>query len=249
MAKTKIIINTLVYEQAHSNGMQQIDFVDDVKAQGIDMIEVRREYFTDIKKEIPSLTNKIRQNNFKLYLSIPDMIFDFDGHVNGKFIQYVNEAELMSATAMKMNIGHFEKAQLSDWMILEQSMSKKIQLNVENDQTILNGTLTPIVDFFKIIEEKQLNIKFVFDSYNWRYVDEDEIVAAQKLYPYISILHLKNVIKWDKSYKVVAFDQGIGEWRTLLNDMPRNVLVALEYPEASSEQLKNQINKLEKELK
>lgn len=248
MNKSNIIINTLVYEQANSDGIEQIDFLDDIQDQGINTVEVRREYFKDIKSEIEPLKQKVDQNNMKLYLSIPDMIFDPAGHVNAKFGQYVKEAELMSAVAMKMNVGHYEKAQLSDWDMLDQLMSKTVQLNVENDQTKLNGTLAPIVEFFKIVEKKHLNIKFVFDSYNWRYTDEDEMVAIKQLNSYVTILHLKNVVKTDSGYQVAAFDQGIGDWQALLAAMPSNTPVVLEYPEASAEQLEKQIKTLTKEL-
>lgn len=248
MAKSNIIINTLVYEQAHNNGVQQIDFLDDIKVQGIDTVEVRREYFFEIKNEIGPLKEKISQNNMNLYLSIPDMIFDPAGHVNSKFSQYVKEAESMDAIAMKMNIGHFQKAQLSDWNMFQELMSDKVQLNVENDQTQLNGTLAPISEFFNIVEEKQIKIKFVFDSYNWRYTDEDEMIAAQQLKSYITILHFKNVVRSDNSYQVVPFDQGIGDWKLLLNAMPINTPIVLEYPEASFDQLKKQIGTLVKEL-
>jgi Sugar phosphate isomerases/epimerases len=244
MTERQLILNTLVYNDDVVAGTLQLDLLPKIVDLGVESVEVRREFFNDLESELAVVAAKSQELGLSIYLSIPDMLFNEGGVLNPMFEQYVAEAEVLHSVAMKMNVGHFTEASDETLAELRDKMSKTVKLNVENDQTELNGTMAPIKEFLTLAGAEDLNIDFVFDSANWRFVDEDEMVAAELLYGHTDILHLKNVIKAGDGLEVVPFDKGVIDWKALIESLPLGTPIALEYPTTSLESLRKDVNTL-----
>ncbi len=119
----------------------------------------------------------------------------------------------MGVSAVKMNIGNFTG--LTDEIIsgLTNVINSGIQLNIENDQTTQNGSSKNIINFLVVAQENKLDIKFVFDLGNWRFVDENEQSVAAKINQYVRYIHVKNVSQENGKTSVVALDKGIIDWQ------------------------------------
>ncbi|TYC49082.1 sugar phosphate isomerase [Weissella muntiaci] len=248
MAERQLIINTLVFENDVVAGAKQQDLLAKISKLGIKAVEARREFFKDFSVELENLAEAARELEMQVYLSIPDVLFDENGALNPKFNQYVAEAERIDAVAMKMNIGSFEKATDAEFAALKLAMSKRVQLNVENDQSKLNGTMAPIKKFLSLTKTKGLAINFVFDVANWRFVDEDELAAAKLLSEATTVIHLKNAVLTESGHMVVPFDQGNIDWKTVLRSFSNELPVALEYPVESDQALLKDVVNLKAEL-
>lgn len=249
MTERQLILNTLVYNDDVAAGTLQLDLLPKIVDLGVKAVEVRREFFKDVVNELPVVAAKAQELGLAMYLSIPDMLFNEGGILNPKFEQYVAEAEALHSVAMKMNVGHFTEASDETFAALKVAMSKTVKLNVENDQTQLNGTMAPIKQFLTLAADKDLAIDFVFDSANWRFADEDEMIAAELLHDNTDILHLKNVIKTDAGLQVVPFDKGDIDWKKLIDKMPEAAPIALEYPTVSQEALGKDVDALRAAIK
>lgn len=243
MTKRTFVLNTLVYDDA-KNGVSQLKMLDQALAQDIKDVEVRREFFTDPQNEIPALGIRARELGITIYFSIPDVLFVAGGEFNPKFDAYVNEARQLGAVAIKMNIGHFADAKEISLATLKAALPTDIALNIENSQAVLDGTIAPITAFLTYANDEHLGIKFVFDAGNWRYVGEDELIAAEKLASDTTILHLKNVQPANDSFTAVAFDQGIIDWQALIAKLPTTAAIFIEYPVASADALATDIKNL-----
>ncbi|WP_137596641.1 sugar phosphate isomerase/epimerase family protein [Paucilactobacillus kaifaensis] len=235
MDSNKIVLNTLVFDAEHNNGLAQPDMLQKVADFGIKTIEVRREYFKDITAE----TTAVKENNAKLgltvFYSVPEKIFTDTGDLNPELSSYFEEAKTMGVSAVKMNIGNFTGFNDAILAGLSEVLSSGIQLNVENDQTEQNGSSKNIINFLEAAQEKNLDIKFVFDLGNWRFVDENEQSVANAINKYVRYIHVKNVTQENGKTSVVALDKGIINWQSTLKYLPTNVPVALEYPATNAE--------------
>lgn len=235
MDSNKIVLNTLVFDNEHNHGLTQPDMLQKVADFGIKTIEVRREYFNDITTE----TAQVRENNAKLglqiFYSVPEKIFTDSGDLNPELSSYFEEAKTLGVSAVKMNIGNFTGFNDTILAGLSQVLNSGIQLNVENDQTSQNGTSKNIISFLEAAQTNQLDIKFVFDLGNWRFVDEDEQKVAAAITQFVRYIHVKNVTQSDSNTSVVALDKGLIDWQKALEKLPTDVPVALEYPATSAE--------------
>ncbi|KIS03852.1 sugar phosphate isomerase/epimerase family protein [Paucilactobacillus wasatchensis] len=232
---SKIVLNTLVFDNEHNAGLSQPDMLQKVADFDIKTVEVRREYFKDIAAE----TNEIKQINQKLglkvFYSVPEKIFTDDGSLNPELSAYFDEAKTMGVSELKMNIGNFTGFTADIKAGLAKVLSTGIQFNVENDQTSQNGASKNILNFLNAAKENNLDIQFVFDLGNWRFVAEDEQSVATSINQFVRYIHVKNVTQDNGKTGVVALDQGVIDWQSTLKHLPTNVPVALEYPATSAE--------------
>lgn len=245
MNKNNIVLNTLVFDKQHNEGLAQTDMIAKVADFGISNIEVRREYFTDPAGEAATVAALTKQFNLKLFYSVPEIIFTNDGSLNPDLPKYFEEAKTMGVSSLKMNIGNFAAFNGDLQSALAPFAGSNIEFNVENDQGQLNGTTQNILTFLKAVKDANVDIKFVFDLGNWRFVGEDENDAAKVLAPYVRYIHVKNDILDDqKHYQVTALDEGVIDWTKTLKLLPTTVPVAIEYP-ASDAEITNGISLLE----
>ncbi len=247
MKNNQIVINTLVLQHQHENGQTQIQLVDQLINAGIWNIEVRREYFKHNLREMEALNHAKLGKRLTLFYSVPDVLF-VDGEINSRLTQYFSEALLFGASYVKLNIGDFGTYKGDLKKEIEAIQPKNVQLDVENDQTVLNGSADNILAFLQSARKDAVDIGFVNDLGNWIFTKQDAVQASQKLSSFTRYIHIKNyVLKGDKA-ETVSIDQGLLDWKKLLDLNDPNLPVALEYPVDTMDNLKTDIGLLENYL-
>lgn len=236
MEKSNIVLNTLVFDQQHQEGLSQADMLNKITSFDLSTAEVRREYFTNIADETIAIAEQNKKLGLKLFYSVPETIFTKDGLLNPDLPKYFKEAETMGISSLKMNIGNFEAYSGNLASDLKPYSDAKIEFNIENDQTELNGTINNISTFLNAVKQANIDIKFVFDLGNWRYVGQSENDAATKLHDFVRYIHVKNVlIDNNNKYAVVPLDKGVINWQETLRLLPSSLPIALEYPATDNE--------------
>ncbi|MGG7143098.1 sugar phosphate isomerase/epimerase family protein [Clostridium nigeriense] len=241
MEKEKLVINTLVFIDDLKSGVPQSNIIDKVNKLGIKSIEVRREFIKDFNKEIIDIKEKANIYNINLFYSVPECLFRADKLRRKEIEGYFNEAYNMNCHNVKMNIGEVNELSVEDVKEIDELCKKyEIKLTVENDQTCENGKSEKIYNFLKRDRDLGGNISFTFDVANWIFQDEDPIKNSELLKDFVSYIHLKNA---DDNRKNTLLDTGILNLEKILNNLPKNLPMALEYPCTSIEEVKLEIEK------
>lgn len=245
-----LILNTWIFEDDVKKGAKQAELVDRVSELGADGIEVRREYFKDLDSELPEVAKRAREHNLIVNYSVPDVVFEDDGSVNPKLEEYFKEGQILGLKKIKFNTGHFDKF-TGD---LKEEFSKfpldEIEMNVENDQTPVSGTVVAIKTFLDAAHKAGLDsLGYVYDLGNWAFTHGDAKKAAEELAPYTHYIHLKNVI--DNNGELLTSDdlnEGMFDWTNLIKELPSDQYYALEYPMATDKQISDQIKLFHSEV-
>jgi sugar phosphate isomerase/epimerase len=163
-----------------------------------------------------------------------------------KIENYFNEASKMNCRNVKLNIGEYyniSTKNASDINLLCDKYS--IKLTIENDQTKDNGKVQKIKDFLQLSEKYGMKLSSTFDIGNWLWQKEDPVENANILKPYVTFIHLKDVIVADKP-QAVFLDEGLIPWRSILGMFDKKIPVAIEYPctPDTLPRLKEEIDKL-----
>lgn len=245
-----LILNTWIFEADVQNGAKQEDLVDRVAALGADGIEVRREYFKDFESELPEVAKRATDHNLIVNYSVPDVLFEDNGSLNPKLGDYFKEGQILGLEKIKFNIGHFDKFTGDLKMAFSNLPLNEIQLNVENDQTQVSGTVVAIKTFLDAAHKSGLTgLGYVYDLGNWAFTGGDAVAAAKELAPYTHYIHLKNTtVDNGKLGTPDDLDTGIFDWRDLISILPSNQSYALEYPMDSDKQISNQIQLFKNEV-
>lgn len=244
---SEVVINTLVYlDELNANALQS-ELIKKIKTAGGDSAEIRREFIHNFDSELPAIKRVSEEQGLHLFYSVPDEIFK-KGKVNPRLKSYLDEASKMGIYAIKFNIGDF--ANFKGDLVKELSFlsDSPIQVNVENDQTEISGTKNAITDFLAVVAANELDIRYVYDLGNWRFVGEDELQAAKELAQYTRYIHLKDVAIIDGKSQVVPLDQGDINWRQVLSLLPGLLPVAIEYPVKNTQVLIDGIKLVKNEL-
>lgn len=234
MKKSQIVLNHLVFASDRANGGQQLDMLKKVVGFGIQSAELRREYFDDIIAETPAISAYAKSQNIRLFYSVPDDMF-VNHRVNPRLSQYYNEASQLGVTAIKFNTGDFETLLSEDIATLETLLHFGIQTNIENDQTQTSGKMRAIEKFMTAAHAADLAIGYVYDMGNWRYVGEDELTAAKQLTSYVSYIHVKDDKGSGDNLVTVPLNEGDISWQEIMQILPQNIPVAIEYPTANEQ--------------
>ncbi|WP_125566518.1 sugar phosphate isomerase/epimerase family protein [Companilactobacillus insicii] len=241
-----LILNTLIFAKDVENGADQVSLLDRVSNLGATGVEVRREYFQNLENELSNVAKKARANNLKVYYSVPDVLFEEDGSLNPKVEQYFAEGKVMGIKKIKFNIGHFNKFTGDLKATLGQFPIDEIEMNVENDQTQISGSVSSLKTFLEAAKKSGLDIGYVYDMGNWAFTNQDATDSAVALAPYTKYIHLKNVIDTDGELSTSDdMDKGIYNWKKILTHLPDNVDLALEYPMDNDQQMKSQMKLVE----
>lgn len=245
-----LVFNTLVSQDKVKSGLKQIDLFDDILSLGFNNIEVRREYFLDIDKEILGIRKFAERKNITLFYSIPDQVFLDNGELNPKIFKYFEESERLNAINVKMTIGNYkDPSQLSQLSFIN---NQPFKFTIENDQTQESGTISKINKFLQEAKQANLNIGYTFDLGNFRYIQESEVDAANILGSYVSYIHLKNVVKNNGELIATSLEKGIIDWKSIVKKLPTDLPIALEYPSNDNDEIsrdKQSIEVLENERK
>ncbi|MHD0396350.1 sugar phosphate isomerase/epimerase family protein [Staphylococcus simulans] len=245
-----LVFNTLVFLEKVNSGLKQAELFDAIVSLGFNHIELRREFFLDIDKEIPEASNLAESKDVTLFYSVPDYIFLDNGELNPKIFEYFEEAKRLNAVNVKMSIGAYRHvSQLNQLNFIN---NQPFNFVVENDQTQQSGTIRNIHKFLEDAKQAHLNIGYTFDLGNFRYVQESEVDAADILGPYVTYIHLKNLAEQDGQFVVTSLDRGIIDWRSVVEKLPTHLPIGLEYPSSDVDEVlkdKKSIETLESERK
>jgi sugar phosphate isomerase/epimerase len=229
--KLPICANLLLFDKEWKAGAQQSQLLTEAANLDFQTVELRQEYFRSPKDEIPQIVELAEKYKLSLYLSVPDMLFLPDGRLNPKLPSYLAKAQELNAKRIKFNIGNYKSftGDLSETLMT--LCTHNVQISVENDQSQANGTIQPIRAFMTSLREQHIPIDFTFDIGNWLATGEDPFNAAVALADYTAYIHIKDMKKDDSgNFIAVAPDTGQLSWRKILQQLPKHVPVALEYP-------------------
>ncbi|KRN76977.1 sugar phosphate isomerase/epimerase family protein [Weissella minor] len=244
MRKEQIVLNNLVFNKEHAAGEKQITMLQNALDFGITSVEIRREYFYDIASEMNDIKKFAEENDIKLFYSVPEALF-INNELNAELETYFDEAEQMGIYAIKFNIGEFNEITTDELATLNQFTTRLDQVNIENNQIKSMGSVAAIERFMKLMIDNHISIGYVYDMGNWRYVSDNELSAARALAGFVKYIHVKDAIGTGNQTKTVPLGEGHIHWRNILNILPKDVPVAIEYPVTSSEQITDGINKLQ----
>lgn len=243
MTGNKLVLNFLVFAERIANGALQGDLLQEISDLGFDKVEIRREYFKDLKKEVPVIRSAAERYGLELFYSVPDEVY-INGEVNPKLADYLTEAKQMGVKHIKWNIGDFNGELHAEK--LEALLDEGVEISIENDQTQTSGTIAAIDRYMKAVKQAGLNIGYVYDLGNWRFVGEDELQAAEQLKDYVHYIHVKDVSYVGEKPQAAGLDHGEINWRKVLTILPDNVPVAIEYPTNSNDEILEAKELLEK---
>ncbi|MGV0167312.1 sugar phosphate isomerase/epimerase family protein [Furfurilactobacillus sp. WILCCON 0119] len=236
MNAQQIVLNTLVFaDQVTNEHTLQATLLAAVPTFGISNAEIRREYISDFATEIPAIKAAADTNHLRLFYSVPEVLFLDGGQLNPNLKQYFDEAQAMGMFAIKLNIGDFAHYQGDLTADFGPLLATGIQVNIENDQTVQSGSSANILTFLNAAKAAGVDIQYVFDLGNWRFVAENELTVASELAPFTRYIHVKNVTIEDGKPSVTALDTGVIDWQKALTLLPTDVPVALEYPATDAE--------------
>lgn len=242
-----IVVNTLEFQKELKYGIPQASLFEKIAKLGATGVEVRREYINDFDKELADIKANSQKFNLTVFYSVPDEVF-VNGQLNNQLPAYLEEGTQMGITAIKFNTGDYANFNGNLKAELTPIVSTGIQVNVENDQTQVSGTIAPLKNFLQAIKENQIDLGYVYDLGNWRYVGENEITAANELGEFTRYIHLKDVQTVDDMPTVVPLDEGELDWHEVLNILPKGLPIAIEYPSDNDEIIKAGIDKVKAAL-
>ncbi len=230
MKNGRFVINTLVCLDEIKDGATQLQLLKPLSELDVHAVEVRREFIRD-ENEFEKMKREGESLGVDLFYSVPDGLFD-NGEINMAHVQrYFMEAEKLGAKMVKFNLGDFRGFSVQDMKALNKVLgSDPMVVTVENDQTVVNGTVNNLLPFLIECEQKGIPIHTTFDIGNWYWVGEDPINNVEKLAPYIKYIHLKDVQMIENRPQTVRLGKGVVPWHNILSLLSYNIPVALEYP-------------------
>lgn len=230
-----IVLNLLVFNQQFIEGKTQKELVKKGIELGFNQIEVRREYFRELESELLDVKKIAEKSTIELFYSVPEEIF-VKGEINPHLTDYLLEAKEMGARHIKFNIGDFKNYQ-GKLTELKKLTEYGINVRVENDQTETSGKIAAINEFMKAVTQEEIEISYVYDLGNWRFVGEDEREAAQQLAKYVTYIHVKDVETSSGKSVATGLDQGEINWRDILDILPTDLPIAIEYPTTQMDEI------------
>lgn len=233
MKDNQLVLNLLVFAEKVEKGALQAELIQEAAHLGFANVEIRREYFKDLEKEMPVIKKIAEELKITLFYSVPEEVF-IEGKLNSQLSVYLEEAKAMGVKHIKWNIGDFQELPVAELKALTE---QEVAINIENDQTQTSGTIQAIAKFMEAVTKNQLNIGYVYDLGNWRFVGEDEVEAAEKLKDYVRYIHIKDVTYIDEKPAAMDLGTGVIDWQKVLTILPKDVPVAIEYPTTENSQI------------
>ncbi|KGQ69344.1 hypothetical protein OA57_12065 [Chelonobacter oris] len=228
----KIIIVASAYGEDYlrqNGGQNRLPNI--VKAAGADGIEIRRELFSEHElPRLPRLAQAIAQRQLDCFYSVPYPLFTSLGEINSKIRQFFDEATLLNARLLKFSLGFFQPSMPDHPAIALCNIINSypnIQCAIENDQQHSSGNLSVMTAFADWIQSHRLPLQLAFDSGNWRWVNQDPLIAAQKLSPYVGYIHTKSTAL-DTEGNRIAVPPTTKD--PCLAYLPSDVAIGIEFP-------------------
>ncbi|MEH7095180.1 sugar phosphate isomerase/epimerase family protein [Neobacillus vireti] len=222
-----------------TNGQES--FVKLIAEAGAYGIEIRRELLPEAVLPLGKIKREIDRYGLFTVYSAPIECWKEDCQLNEDQLNHIfQEATILGAQWVKVSLGHFQQnksniAELGKFL----KKQKEIQLLVENDQTPHGGSIHHLQAFFESVVDQNVPVKMTFDTGNWYFSNQDVEDALQKLAPYVSYLHLKQVT--EKLETVPLEREGDHSWKLVMSSFPADIVKALEFPIVPKEKTKDYI--------
>ena len=196
------------------------------RAAGADSVEVRGEMLRDAASELPSLAG------LATVYSSPEGLWAEGGWLDSAALaRGIAAATTLGAKRLKMAIGGFSAASHGSLWGLKVSLAEtRIELVIENDQTVAAGTLSALQAFFDAADRAGLQLGMTFDMGNWHYVGECPLEAAKALGHRVRYVHCKGVQRLPAKWIAVPLADSVAPWRAVLRALPADVPRAIEFP-------------------
>ncbi len=196
------------------------------RAAGADSVEVRGEMLRDADAELPAL-----QGLASVYSS-PEGLWAEGGMLDGAALQRgLDAAVRVGAGRLKMAIGDFQASSRASLAGLKAALAEtRVELLIENDQTVRAGTLAALQVFFDAADRAGLSLGMTFDMGNWHWLGECPLQAAQVLGHRVRYVHCKGAQRLPHKWVAVPLGDSVAPWRAVLRALPADVPHAIEYP-------------------
>lgn len=196
------------------------------RAAGADSVEVRGEMLRDAATELPTLAG------LASVYSSPEGLWAEGGWLDSAALNRgIAAATTLGAKRLKMSIGDFRASSHGSLWGLKVSLAEtRIELVIENDQTVAAGTLSALQAFFDAADRAGLQLGMTFDMGNWHYVGECPLEAAKALGHRVRYVHCKGVQRLPAKWVAVPLADSVAPWRAVLRALPVDVPRAIEYP-------------------
>ena len=193
---------------------------------GADSVEVRGEMLRDAATELPTLAG------LASVYSSPEGLWAEGGWLDSAALNRgIAAATTIGAKRLKMSIGDFRASSHGSLWGLKVSLAEtRIELVIENDQTVAAGTLSALQAFFDAADRAGLQLGMTFDMGNWHYVGECPLEAAKALGHRVRYVHCKGVQRLPAKWVAVPLADSMAPWRAVLRALPPDVPRAIEYP-------------------
>jgi hypothetical protein len=233
---SKIVIPLNSYSQTEITLADHLTFFQEIRDSGAYGVELRRELLSQQTPTLEWIRENIGSDLFIVY-SAPLPLLRDNGSFNEEDLDHIyEEARTVKANWIKLSLGNYNE-EVSDLRevkaFIERQNQKrhKIQLLVENDQTLAGGNPQRFKRFFEQAERQALSIKMTFDIGNWLYTGQDPFEAWEDLSSYVIYLHLKQVIQGEGPLETVPLSlEARSEWLPFVKAVPNECVIALEFP-------------------
>ena len=198
---------------------------------GADSVEVRGEMLRNAEAELPLLAG------LASVYSSPEGLWAEGGWLDSAALaRGVAAATRLGARRLKMSIGDFRASSHGSlWGLKVQLAETRVELLIENDQTVRAGTLPALQAFFDAADRAGVELGMTFDIGNWHLLGECPLQAAQALGRRVRYVHCKGVQRLPHKWVAVPLADSAAPWRAVLRALPADVPHAIEYPLAGDD--------------
>lgn len=223
---TPVLISLSSFGAAETGRHGQLWCSQLARAAGADSVEVRGELLRDPVNELPALAG------LASVYSSPEGLWAEGGWLDSAALgRGIAAATTLGAKRLKMSIGDFRASSHGSlWGLKVQLAETRVELVIENDQTVSAGTLPALQAFFDAADRAGLDLGMTFDMGNWHWVGECPLQAAQALGRRVRYVHCKGAQRLPAKWVAVPLADSIAPWRAVLRALPSDVPHAIEYP-------------------
>ena len=236
-----VIVPLNAYDSNEVAAGGQESFVKLIADAGAYGVEIRRELLPAAVLPLGKIKSEIDRYGLFTVYSAPIELWKENYQLNQEQLNHIfQEAVILGAKWVKVSLGHFQQ-DLSNIAALKELLvrQKDIQLLVENDQTSHGGNVRHLQAFFESAADQGVLVKMTFDAGNWDYSGQEVEDALEKLAPYVSYLHLKQVTETLETVPLQT--EGEHSWKKVINHFPAEIVKALEFPIVPKEKTKDYI--------
>ncbi|MCR8961435.1 sugar phosphate isomerase/epimerase [Variovorax sp. S2] len=193
---------------------------------GADSVEVRGEMLRNPEAELPSLAG------LASVYSSPEGLWAEGGWLDSAALaRGIAAATRLGVRRLKMSIGDFRPSSHGSlWGLKVQLAETRVELLIENDQTVRAGTLPALQAFFDAADKAGVELGMTFDMGNWHWLGECPLQAAQALAHRVRYVHCKGAQRLAHKWVAVPLGDSAAPWRAVLRALPADVPHAIEYP-------------------